>query len=64
MSKKLTTKEIAGQVNLSPIRIIQLIQNGFIEAEKFGRDYMVDSKYVEIIKNRPEKRGRPRKKAA
>lgn len=63
MSKKLTTKEIAEQVNLSPIRIIQLIQNGFIEAEKFGRDYMVDSKYVEIILTRPEKRGRPKKAA-
>ncbi len=63
MSKKLTTKEIAEQVKLSPIRIIQLIQNGFIEAEKFGRDYMVDSKYVEIILTRPEKRGRPKKAA-
>lgn len=61
MSKKLTTKEIAEQVNLSPIRIVQLIQKGFIEAEKFGRDYIVDSKYIEIILSRPERRGRPKK---
>ena len=63
MSRKLTTKELAEQVNLSPIRIVQLIQKGFIEAEKFGRDYIVDAKYIEIILSRHERRGRPKKAA-
>lgn len=63
MSRKLTTKELAEQVNLSPIRIVQLIQKGFIEAEKFGRDYIVDAKYIAIILSRPERRGRPKKVA-
>ena len=62
MSKKITTKELAAGVELSDIRIRQMIHSGEIKAEKFGRDYMIDIKYVEIIKSRPERRGR--KKAA
>ncbi len=61
MNNKLTTKEVADQVGLTSGRIHQLIKSGDIEAEKIGRDYVVDPKYVEIIKNRPEKRGRSRK---
>ncbi len=61
MNKKLTTKEVADQVGLTYGRIHQMIKSGDIEAEKIGRDYIVDLKYVEIIKNRPEKRGRSRK---
>jgi hypothetical protein len=65
MSKKLTTNDLAREVDLSVIRILQLIKNGEIEAEKFGRDWVIDSKYIEIIQNRPERRGRkPIKKAA
>lgn len=64
MSKKLTTIEIADAVGLSDIRIRQMILSGEIRAEKFGRDYMIDEEYVEIIKNRPERRGRKHKKAA
>ncbi len=62
MSKKITTKELASAVELSDIRIRQMILSGEIHAEKFGRDYMIDVEYIEIIKNRPERRGR--KKAA
>ena len=38
-----------------------MIAEGEIEAERFGNAYMIDSKYVAIIKARPEKRGRKRK---
>lgn len=62
MIKKITTKELATRVELSDIRIRQMILSGEIKAEKFGRDYMIDAEYIEIIKNRPERRGR--KKAA
>jgi excisionase family DNA binding protein len=54
----LTTKELADKVRLTPGRINQMIWSGEIEAEKRGRDYLIDDKYVEIIKNRPEKRGK------
>ncbi len=62
MRKKITTKELAIEVELSDIRIRQMILSGEIKAEKFGRDYMIDLEYIKIIKNRPERRGR--KKAA
>jgi len=62
MRRKITTKELAIEVELSDIRIRQMILSGEIKAEKFGRDYMIDVEYIKIIKNRPERRGR--KKAA
>ena len=58
MSKKITTIKFAEKVDLTAPRIRQLILLGIIEAEKFGRDYMIDEKYIEVIKNRPERRGR------
>jgi hypothetical protein len=61
--EKLTTKEFAAAVNLSVIRIQQLIRENTILAEKRGRDYFIDPKYIEIIKNRPERRGRKLKVA-
>jgi len=65
MSNKITTTEFAERVDLTAPRIRQLIMMGVIEAEKFGRDYMIDAKYIEVIKNRPERRGRKvNKKAA
>lgn len=61
MNQKLTTKEFAEQVGLTYGRIHQFIKSGEIEAERIGRDYVIDAKYVAVIKNRPERRGRPRK---
>lgn len=61
MSKKLTTKQLAQEVNLTYVRINQMIQEGEIKAEKVGRDYLIDAKYIEVIKSRPEKRGRKKK---
>lgn len=65
MSNKITTSEFAEKVDLTAPRIRQLIMLGIIEAEKFGRDYMIDERLVEEIKRRPERRGRkPFKEAA
>ncbi len=64
MSNKITTTEFAERVDLTAPRIRQLIMMGVIEAEKFGRDYMIDVKYIEVIKNRPERRGRKANKKA
>lgn len=61
---KFTTKEFAEKVGLTHGRIVQLILEKTIEAEKLGRDYFIDESYVEIIKNRPERRGRRPKKVA
>ena len=61
--KKLSTNELANAVGLTRIRINQMIQSGEIEAEKLGRDYFVDEKYIQIIENRPERRGRKPKKS-
>ena len=58
----LTTKQIAEKVGLTLGRINQLIRNDEIEAVKLGRDYLIDDKYVDIIKNRPEKRGKYERK--
>ena len=58
MSNKITTIEFAEKVELSAPRIRQLIMLGINEAEKFGRDYMIDEQLVEEIKQRPERRGR------
>ncbi len=42
--EKLTTKEFAIAVNLSIIRVQQLIRENTIIAEKRGRDYFIDPK--------------------
>lgn len=61
--EKLTTKEFAIAVNLSMIRVQQLIRENTIVAEKRGRDYFIEPKYIDIIKSRPERRGRKLKAA-
>ena len=55
---KITTKAFAERLNLTHGRIHQLIQSGEIEAEKIGRDYLIEERLVEKIRNRPERRGR------
>lgn len=64
MSEKLTTKQFGEKVNLTYNRICQLINDGVIQAEKIGRDYVIDPKYIEIVKNRPDNRGRYKRKKA
>jgi excisionase family DNA binding protein len=62
MSKMLSTIEFAEMMNVTPFRVRQMIYDGSIKAEKIGRDWVINAKYVDVIKNRPERRGR--KKAA
>jgi excisionase family DNA binding protein len=57
----LTTKQFAEKVGLTDKRVVQLISNGIIAAEKFGPLYMIDEFFVESVRSRPEKRGRKRK---
>lgn len=63
MGKLLTTKEVAELVGLTYVRINQLIKDGTLPAEKVGRDYMIKESDVELIKQRPETRGRKKKDA-
>ena len=62
MNKMLSTVEFAEMMKVTPFRIRQMIYDGSIKAEKIGRDWIIDAKYIDVIKNRPERRGR--KKAA
>lgn len=62
MSKMLSTIEFAEIMSITPFRVRQMIYDGSIKAEKIGRDWVINAKYVDVIKNRPERRGR--KKAA
>lgn len=65
MKAKLTTKQFSERVGLTIQRIQQLIKLELIQAEKVGRDYLIAEKYVDIINNRPERRGNyDRRKAA
>lgn len=61
MSKQMTTKEFAERVEMSRGRVIQLIWDGTISAEKLGRDWVIDEKYIDIVLSRPENRGRRKK---
>ena len=58
MGDKLTTIELGKAVGLTHNRINQMIKDGEIKAEKLGRDWIIDKKYIDIIRNRPERRGR------
>lgn len=62
MNKMLSTIEFAEIMQVTPFRVRQMIYDGSIKARKIGRDWIIDAGYIEIIKNRPERRGR--KKAA
>ena len=57
----LTTKQFGAKCGLTEKRILQLISSKELPSMKYGRDHMLEEKYVEVIKSRPEKRGRKRK---
>jgi dihydroorotase-like cyclic amidohydrolase len=59
---KLTCKQFAVKVSRTPARISQMIRDGVIEADKIGDIYLIDPKWVEIVKARPERRGKGRRK--
>ncbi|HEX8632588.1 MAG TPA: helix-turn-helix domain-containing protein [Pyrinomonadaceae bacterium] len=62
MSKTLTTQEAAKRLDISAIRVRQLISAGRLPAEKFGRDYMIKEEDLELVADR--KPGRPPKDKA
>lgn len=50
MGKNLTTTEVAERLGRSKVRIVQLIREGRIPAEKFGRDYLIKEENLENFK--------------
>ena len=55
---KYTTNEIAEKVGLTRQRITQLIHDGLIDAEKRGRDWLIDENQIPVIENLPDNRGK------
>ena len=55
----LTTKEAAERLGVTAIRVRQLISEGRLPAEKFGRDYMIKQEDLRLVEDR--KPGRPSK---
>jgi excisionase family DNA binding protein len=62
MNKNLTTQEAAERLGVSAIRVRQLIAEGRLPAEKFGRDYMIREGDLKLVSDR--KPGRPSKTQA
>lgn len=60
--KILSTNEAAEKLNISAIRVRQLIQKERLPAQKVGRDYVIMESDLELVKHRPT--GRPSKKSA
>jgi excisionase family DNA binding protein len=57
--KVITTVEAAKRLNVSSSRVRALIQARRLKAFKFGREWLIDPKDLEAVKER--KVGRPRK---
>jgi excisionase family DNA binding protein len=55
----LNTSQAAKTLGVDPSRVRVLIREGRLPAEKFGRDYMIQSKDLALVKVR--KPGRPKK---
>jgi excisionase family DNA binding protein len=56
----LTTGEAAERLGVTIRRVQAMITAGRLPAQKFGRDYMIDEKDLELVADR--KVGRPRNK--
>lgn len=55
----LTTKDVAEKLGVTMRQVQSLIQSGRLPAQKFGRDYMINSEDLKLVENR--KLGRPKK---
>lgn len=55
----ITTQQAANKLNISAIRVRQLIRNDRLPAEKVGRDYIIKESDLRFVKTR--KVGRPPK---
>ncbi len=60
----LTTTQTAERLNISQARVRQLIIEGVITAEKFGRDNFIPESEVKRLESIDRKAGRPKKAAA
>jgi len=58
----LTTNMAAERLSVSRRRVIALIENGRLPAEKFGRDYVIKESDLALVAER--KAGRPKKEGA
>ena len=56
---KLSTTQAAERLNVSRRRVIALIEQGKLPAEKFSNVYMINEKDLALVENR--KAGRPKK---
>lgn len=55
----LTTNEAAKRLNVTPIRVRQMIREGKIEAKQIGRDYVIEESSLASVKTYG-KAGRPK----
>jgi excisionase family DNA binding protein len=58
----ISTQDAAHRLGISPRRVLALITQGRLPAAKLGRDWMIDPKDLEKVRDRPT--GRPPKKKA
>jgi excisionase family DNA binding protein len=58
--KVLSTTEAAEKLNVSAIRVRQLIKAGRLPAQKVGRDYIIQEKDLGLVSDRQN--GRPPKR--
>jgi excisionase family DNA binding protein len=59
--KIINVAEAAKRLNVTPDRVRKMIDSKRLKAIKLGREWMIDPKDLEAVKNR--KTGRPRKSA-
>jgi excisionase family DNA binding protein len=59
----LSIKDAAERLQISNVRVLQLIQEGTLPAQKIGRDWFIQESDVEAAKTR-RGRGRPKKEKA
>ncbi len=55
--KLLTTADVAEKLGVSQRRVLALIKDGRLPAQRLGRDYLIDESNLKLVKNR--KPGRP-----
>jgi excisionase family DNA binding protein len=61
MKGYLTTLEAAKRLGVSDTRIRQMLRDGVIIGEKFGRSYMVPEFEIERLEKLDRRPGRPKK---